>query len=342
MRKNESEPGNGKTIVVLGSGPNRIGQGIEFDYCCVQAVRAARAAGYDVVMINCNPETVSTDYDVASKLYFEPLCLPAVLDILELEQPLGVLVQFGGQTPLKLSRALVEAGWNILGTSADDIDLAEDRGRFARLLDELAVPRPEYGSADNVEDAVQVAHRIGFPVLVRPSYVLGGRAMEIVYKDESFVGFVERALAAMPDAPVLIDRFLEDAFEFDVDALCDGENTYIAAIMQHIEEAGVHSGDSECLLPPHVLQDDVRQAVKDATRAIAAGLRVKGLLNMQFALLRGTVYVIEANPRASRTVPFVSKATGLPLARLATQLALGASSVTAESTSGGRVAWGGR
>jgi carbamoyl-phosphate synthase large subunit len=322
--ENESVRGDRRRIVVLGSGPNRIGQGIEFDYCCVQAVRAARTAGFDVVMVNCNPETVSTDYDVASKLYFEPLSLTAVLDILELEQPDGVLVQFGGQTPLKLSRELAAAGWKILGTAADDIDLAEDRKRFAALLDELGIPRPEYGSARDVTEAVEVAERIGFPLLVRPSYVLGGRAMEIVYKEDSYIGFVETALSTTPDAPVLIDRFLEDAFEFDVDALCDGESTYIAGIMQHIEEAGVHSGDSECLLPPSVLSESVQKALITATRRIAAALRVKGLLNMQFGLYEDTIYVIEANPRASRTVPFVSKATGLPLARLATQLALGA------------------
>jgi carbamoyl-phosphate synthase large subunit len=322
-QENESQPGTRPRVVVLGSGPNRIGQGIEFDYCCVQAVREARERGYEAVMINCNPETVSTDYDVASKLYFEPLNLESVLDVLDHERPEGVLVQFGGQTPLKLSRALVRAGWRILGTDADDIDVAEDRGRFAALLDRLDIPRPEYGSATNVAEACAVAERIGYPLLVRPSYVLGGRAMEIVYDDKPFVGFVEKALAAVPDAPILIDRFLEDAFEFDVDALSDGTDTWVAAIMQHIEEAGVHSGDSECLLPPYVLPEDVQQRLLDYTRRIAAALQVRGLINIQYALLDDTVYVIEANPRASRTVPFVSKAIGVPLARLATQLALG-------------------
>jgi carbamoyl-phosphate synthase large subunit len=267
---------------------------------------------------------VSTDYDVASKLYFEPLALESVLDILELERPHGVLVQFGGQTPLKLSRALAQAGWRILGTGAEDIDLAEDRGRFAALLDELGIARPEYGSVLDPGEALAVARRVGFPVLVRPSYVLGGRAMQIVYDETELAGFVARAVAAMPDAPVLIDRFLEDAFEFDVDALADGEDTYIAGTMQHIEEAGVHSGDSECLLPPYQISGDVAEQLALHTRRIARALGVRGLLNMQFALLDGVVYVIEANPRASRTVPFVSKATGLPLARLATDLALGA------------------
>jgi carbamoyl-phosphate synthase large subunit len=323
-QENESVRGTTPRVVVLGGGPNRIGQGIEFDYCCVQAVQAARARGYEAIMINCNPETVSTDYDVASKLYFEPLDLESVLDVLEHEQPEGVLVQFGGQTPLRLSRALVEAGFRILGTSADDIDVAEDRRRFAALLDDLGIPRPEYGSVLRAAEALAVARRIGFPVLVRPSYVLGGRAMEIVYDEGALGAFVERALAAMPDAPVLIDRFLEDAWEFDVDALSDGEETWIAGIMQHVEEAGVHSGDSECMLPPYQLPPGVESQLQDATRRIARALHVRGLLNMQFALLDGTVYVIEANPRASRTVPFVSKATGLPLARLATDLALGA------------------
>ena len=322
--ENESQRSAARRVVVLGSGPNRIGQGIEFDYCCVQAVHAARARGYDAIMLNCNPETVSTDYDVASKLYFEPLDLESVLDVLEHEQPVGVLVQFGGQTPLKLSRGLAAAGFHILGTSAEDIDLAEDRGRFAALLDTLGIPRPEYGHVLHAREARRVAGQIGYPVLVRPSYVLGGRAMEIVYDEARLEDFVERALAAMPGAPVLIDRFLEDAFEFDVDALADGDDVYVAGVMQHIEEAGVHSGDSECLLPPYQITPEVERQLVDSTRRIARALQVRGLLNMQFALLDGVVYVIEANPRASRTVPFVSKATGLPLARLATDLALGA------------------
>jgi carbamoyl-phosphate synthase large subunit len=323
--ENESRRGSKPRVVVLGSGPNRIGQGIEFDYCCVQAVQAARERGYDAIMINCNPETVSTDFDVASKLYFEPLTLESVLDVLQLEQPQGVLVQFGGQTPLRLSRALHAAGWPILGTSAESIDLAEDRGRFADMLHGLGIPLPEAGSALDVTEARHVARRIGFPVLVRPSYVLGGRAMRIVYEESTLVDFVLEALAASPGAPILIDRFLEDAFEFDVDAVSDGETTYIAGVMQHIEEAGVHSGDSECLLPPYFLPDDVRVALEGATRRVAEALQVRGLLNMQFAVLDGVVYVLEANPRASRTAPFVSKATGLPLARLATDVALGAS-----------------
>jgi len=321
--ENESTRQGTSRVVVLGSGPNRIGQGIEFDYCCVQAVQAARARGYEAIMVNCNPETVSTDYDVASKLYFEPLALESILDILELEAPEGVLVQFGGQTPLKLAHSLHAAGHRILGTSPDSIDLAEDRGRFGALLAELRVPSPAWGLAANVSEALGIARRIGFPVLVRPSYVLGGRAMRIVYDEDSFTGYVQRALDAMPGAPVLVDRFLEDAFEFDVDALSDGSTTYIAGVMQHIEEAGVHSGDSECLLPPYVLPDAVRTALERTTRQVAEALQVRGLLNMQFAMLDDVVYVLEANPRASRTVPFVSKTLGVPLARLATDIALG-------------------
>jgi carbamoyl-phosphate synthase large subunit len=323
-RENESTPAERRRVVVLGGGPNRIGQGIEFDYCCVQAVQAARAQGYEAIMVNCNPETVSTDYDIASKLYFEPLDLESVLDVLEHEKPDGVFVQFGGQTPLKLARAIVKAGFRILGTSADDIDVAEDRGRFASLCDDLAIPRPDYGKVDRARDAMEVARRIGFPVLVRPSYVLGGRAMEIVYDERTLEAFVERALAVMPDAPVLIDRFLEDAYEFDVDALSDGEDTWIAGIMQHIEEAGVHSGDSECQLPPYQVTPEIEHQLAQATRRIARALHVRGLLNMQFAVHRERIYAIEANPRASRTVPFVSKAIGIPVARLATQVALGA------------------
>jgi carbamoyl-phosphate synthase large subunit len=323
-RENESQPADKPRVVVLGGGPNRIGQGIEFDYCCVQAVQAARARGFEAIMINCNPETVSTDYDVASKLYFEPLDLESVLDVLEHEKPQGVLVQFGGQTPLKLARAIAQAGFPIAGTSADDIDVAEDRGRFASLLDDLAIPRPDYGKVTHAGDAVQAARRIGYPVLVRPSYVLGGRAMEIVYDERALEMFVERALAAMPDAPVLIDRFLEDAYEFDVDALSDGEDAWIAGIMQHIEEAGVHSGDSECLLPPYQVTPEIERQLCESTRRIARALRVRGLINMQFAVHKDKVYVLEANPRASRTIPFVSKAIGLPLARLATDVALGA------------------
>ncbi len=322
--ENESRRSASPRVVVLGSGPNRIGQGIEFDYCCVQAVQAVRARGYDAIMINCNPETVSTDFDVASKLYFEPLNLESILDILQLEAPEGVLVQFGGQTPLKLAQPLHAAGVRILGTSPESIDIAEDRGRFAALLEELGIRSPAWGMAANVDEAVAIARRIGFPVLVRPSYVLGGRGMRIVYDESAFVGFVDRALEAMPGAPVLVDRFLEDAFEFDVDALADGDSAYIAGIMQHIEEAGVHSGDSECLLPPFVLEGELRQALESTTRRIADALQVRGLLNMQFAVLDGVLYVLEANPRASRTVPFVSKTIGVSLARMATEVALGA------------------
>ncbi|UCE01653.1 MAG: carbamoyl-phosphate synthase large subunit [Candidatus Latescibacterota bacterium] len=323
-RENESQPGERPRVVVLGSGPNRIGQGIEFDYCCVQAVQAARELGYDAIMINCNPETVSTDFDVASKLYFEPLDLEAVLDVLELERPEGVLVQFGGQTPLRLSHALQGAGFEILGTSTESIDVAEDRGRFADLAARLRIPIPDFGTASDLEGARTIARRIGFPLLVRPSYVLGGRGMRVLYDARTFEEYVRSLFHISPASTLLIDRFVEDAFEFDVDALSDGESTYIAGVMQHIEEAGVHSGDSECLLPPYVLPAAVRATLEEYTRRIAQALSVRGLINMQFAVLEGTVYVLEANPRASRTVPFVSKTLGLPLARLATQIALGA------------------
>jgi carbamoyl-phosphate synthase large subunit len=323
-RENESQPGERPRVIVLGSGPNRIGQGIEFDYCCVQAVQAARDLGYDAIMINCNPETVSTDFDVASKLYFEPLDLESVLHVLERERPEGVLVQFGGQTPLRLSHALQDAGFKILGTSTESIDLAEDRGRFADLAARLQIPIPEFGTASDLEGARSIARRIGFPLLVRPSYVLGGRGMRVFYEERTFEEYVSNLFHISPRNTLLIDRFVEDAFEFDVDALSDGESTYIAGVMQHIEEAGVHSGDSECLLPPYILPDSVRSTLEEYTRRIAKALSVRGLINMQFAVLEGIVYVLEANPRASRTVPFVSKALGLPLARLATQVALGA------------------
>jgi carbamoyl-phosphate synthase large subunit len=310
-------------IVILGSGPNRIGQGIEFDYCCVQAVLALREAGYETIMVNSNPETVSTDFDVSDKLYFEPLTLEDVLEILHLEQPLGVIVQLGGQTPLKLAERLEALGAPILGTSVDAIDRAEDRGRFEQVCLAIDARVPDHGMATSEDQALDVARRIGYPVLVRPSYVLGGRAMEIVYDEESLKGYFERAVRASPDHPVLVDRFLEDAFEADVDALCDGTDVVIGGIMQHIEDAGVHSGDSACVLPPYLLSGDVLDEIRETTRRFALELGVVGLMNVQYAIRDGVVYTLEVNPRASRTIPFVSKATGVPLARLAARIMAG-------------------
>jgi len=320
--------------VILGSGPNRIGQGIEFDYCCVHAAMTVRESGRDAVMINCNPETVSTDYDTSDRLYFEPLTLQDVLAVVEVEQPKGVIVQFGGQTPLKLAAGLVAAGVPLLGTSVDAIDLAEDRGRFGALLERLGYKAPPYATARSVEDALQSAEQVGFPLLVRPSYVLGGRAMEIVYSGEGLADYLRRELAPEhrhanhPGSPegspsIFLDRFLEDAFEVDVDALCDGSEVWIGGIMQHVEEAGVHSGDSACVLPPHSLGEEMLEQIRAATREIALAIGVIGLINVQYAIYAGELYVIEANPRASRTVPFVSKAVGLPLAKLACRIMLG-------------------
>jgi carbamoyl-phosphate synthase large subunit len=311
----EATPATGRSVVILGSGPNRIGQGIEFDYCCVHAARSFRAQGYEAVMVNCNPETVSTDYDTSDRLYFEPLDSEAVLGVLAREQPVGVCIQFGGQTPLKLARAIERAGFRILGTPYDAIDLAEDRERFARLAASVGLRCPDWGIARGPEEAVEVAGRIGFPVLVRPSYVLGGRSMRVCY-DESDV----RAAMDGLDGAVLVDRFLENAIELDVDALCDGSETYVAAVMEHVEEAGIHSGDSSCVIPaPH---DDER--VRELVRRLGPALGVVGLLNVQLAIADGEVYVLEVNPRASRTVPFASKATGLDLVDAACRLAAGA------------------
>ncbi|MFL5736482.1 MAG: carbamoyl-phosphate synthase large subunit [Actinomycetota bacterium] len=310
-------------ILILGSGPNRIGQGIEFDYACVHAAYAVRDAGFEAVMLNSNPETVSTDYDTSDRLYFEPVALEDVLAVCEAEQPAGVIVQFGGQTPLRLARDLEAAGFPVLGTRPDAIDLAEDRGKFAGLLDELGVPAPPYGEARTLAEAHEIARRIGFPLLVRPSYVLGGRAMEIVYSEDDLDAFVTNATAASPDHPVLIDRFLEGAIEVDVDAVCDGTDVFIGAVMEHIEEAGVHSGDSSCAIPPQTLSDAELDQVEEITRAVARRLPVRGLLNVQLAVKDERVWMIEANPRASRTVPFVGKATGVSLARAAAQIACG-------------------
>ena len=321
--ESESEPSARDKVVILGSGPNRIGQGIEFDYCCVQAVLALREAGFETIMVNSNPETVSTDFDVSDKLYFEPLTLEDVLEILHLEQPKGVIVQLGGQTPLKLAQGLEEFGAPVLGTSVDAIDRAEDRDRFDEVCRLIGARTPENGIATSEEEALKVAQKIGFPVLVRPSYVLGGRAMRIIYDEPSLQRYFEEAVKASPDRPVLIDSFLEDAFEADVDCLSDGTDVVIGGIMQHIENAGVHSGDSACVLPPYLLSGDALDEIRDLTRKFALELGVVGLMNVQYAIRDEKVYVLEVNPRASRTIPFVSKATGVPLARLASRIMAG-------------------
>jgi carbamoyl-phosphate synthase large subunit len=321
--ENESERSERRKVLILGSGPNRIGQGVEFDYCCVQAVLALREAGWETIMVNSNPETVSTDFDISDKLYFEPLTLEDVLEIVRLERPDGVIVQLGGQTPLKLAGPLHRLGVPILGTSVESIDRAEDRERFEELARRLGVRQPPNGTATGVDEAAEIAERIGYPVLVRPSYVLGGRGMMIVYEEAGLRAYFETAARASEERPVLIDRFLEDAFEADVDALCDGESVVIGGVMQHIEEAGIHSGDSACVLPPYLLDDRVIAEMREHTCRFALELRVVGLINLQFAVFEGEVYVIEVNPRASRTVPFVSKATGVPLARIAARLMVG-------------------
>jgi len=321
----ESEaPRTGRqSVVILGSGPNRIGQGVEFDYCCVRAALALREQGYETIMINSNPETVSTDFDISDKLYFEPLTLEHVLDIVEREQPLGVIVQLGGQTPLKLTHGLSEAGVRILGTQPDAIDIAEDRRRFDAIARHLGIRQPENGTATNIDEAVAAAERIGYPVLVRPSYVLGGRAMEIVYDEKSLTQYFERAARVSEDKPVLIDRFLEDAFEADVDAISDGERVVIGGVMQHIEDAGIHSGDSACVLPPYLIDEEHIEEMREHTVALAKALNVVGLINVQYAIKDGQVYVLEVNPRGSRTVPFVSKAIGVQLAAIAARVMLG-------------------
>jgi carbamoyl-phosphate synthase large subunit len=310
-------------IIVLGGGPNRIGQGIEFDYCCVHAVLALRDLGYETIMINNNPSTVSTDFDIPSKLYIEPLTLEHVLEIVRFEKPDGVLVQFGGQTPLKLAKSLQASGVPIAGTSPESIDLAEDRERFGQLLNELQIPCPEFGAARSIEEAREITGRIGYPVLVRPSYVLGGRAMVVVYDPSDLERRMQEAIRVAPEHPVLIDRYLEDSFEVDVDAVCDGENVLIGGIMQHIEEAGIHSGDSACVLPSYLIREEDKECMRRYTRQLALALNVKGLINIQYAIKDGKVYVLEVNPRASRTVPFVSKATGVPLAKIAAMCAVG-------------------
>jgi carbamoyl-phosphate synthase large subunit len=318
---NEVTRGDNPSVVILGAGPNRIGQGIEFDYCCVHAAMTVRESGRDAVMVNCNPETVSTDYDTSDRLYFEPLTLDDVLGVIAIEQPEGVIVQFGGQTPLKLAHGLQEAGVKILGTSVDSIDLAEERGRFGELLERLGFKAPPYATASTIEGALDAGNEVGYPLLVRPSYVLGGRAMEIVYSRDGLADYLTRH--ARDGRDIFLDRFLENAIEVDVDALCDGESVWVGGIMQHVEEAGIHSGDSACVLPPHSLGPDMLDQIRATTRGLALGLGVVGLCNVQYAVVGGELYVIEANPRASRTVPFVSKAIGVPLAKMACRLMLG-------------------
>jgi carbamoyl-phosphate synthase large subunit len=319
----EANPTDRKKVIILGGGPNRIGQGIEFDYCCVHASFALKEDDYETIMVNCNPETVSTDYDTSDRLYFEPLTLEDVLHIIERERPIGVIVQFGGQTPLKLAVPLEKAGVRILGTTPDSIDRAEDRKRFKELLEKLGLHQAESGTAVSCDEAVDNANRIGYPVMVRPSYVLGGRAMEIVYDEASIRDYMSRAVKASPDRPVLVDRYLEDAIEIDVDAICDGKDVVVAGIMEHIEEAGVHSGDSACSLPPFSLPPDIIKEIRRQAGALAIELGVVGLMNVQFAVKDGVIYVLEVNPRASRTVPFVSKAIGVPLAKLAARVMAG-------------------
>jgi carbamoyl-phosphate synthase large subunit len=325
--ENEAMPSDRKKVVILGGGPNRIGQGIEFDYCCCHACFALDEAGYETIMINCNPETVSTDYDTSDRLYFEPLTAEDVLEILDIERSkgelVGVIVQFGGQTPLKLAQALEDAGIPILGTSPDAIDLAEDRERFAKLVHQLKLKQPENGIARSRDEAIAVANRIGYPVLIRPSYVLGGRAMEIVDGESQLDDYIATAVQVSGDSPVLIDRYLRDAIEVDVDALCDGDQVVVAGVLQHIEEAGVHSGDSACSLPPYSLSPQIIAEIERQTELLARGLNVRGLMNIQFAVKDGEVYLIEVNPRASRTVPFVAKAIGAPIAKIAARVMAG-------------------
>ncbi len=312
-----------KKVVILGGGPNRIGQGIEFDYCCCHASFALKEEEYTSIMVNCNPETVSTDYDTSDKLYFEPLTVEDVLNIIELEKPLGVIVQFGGQTPLNLSVPLAKAGVNILGTSPDAIDRAENRKRFQELVRKLDLLQPDNGTATSYKEAEKIAREIGYPVVVRPSYVLGGRAMEIVYDQAELAAYMVKAVAASPEYPILIDKFLEDAIEVDVDAISDGKACVVAGIMEHIEEAGIHSGDSAMVLPPYSISEEMINKIRTATKALAQELGVRGLMNIQYAVKHNQLFILEVNPRASRTVPFVGKVTGVPLANLATKVMLG-------------------
>jgi carbamoyl-phosphate synthase large subunit len=310
-------------VIVLGSGPNRIGQGIEFDYCCVHAAFALRDEGYETIMVNCNPETVSTDYDTSDKLYFEPLTVEDVLSIYQKEKPQGIIVQFGGQTPLNIANELAQAGVRILGTSPETIDFAEDRDRFRHRMQQLGIPMPASGMAINLEEAVSIANRIGYPIMVRPSYVLGGRGMEVVFDEEMLEQYVAAAIDVTPNRPILIDKFLEDAIEAEADAIADGSSTFVPAVMEHVELAGIHSGDSACAIPPISLNQEHIDTIYRYTKLIAKELSVIGLMNIQYAVTDGVVYVLEANPRASRTVPLVSKVCNISMARTATQLILG-------------------
>jgi len=319
----EANPSSRRKIMILGGGPNRIGQGIEFDYCCVHAAMALREDGFETIMVNCNPETVSTDYDTSDRLYFEPLTFEDVMEIIEKEKPEGVIVQYGGQTPLKLSRALSLAGAPIIGTSPDSIDAAEDRERFQKLVTSLKFKQPANALARTADAAVLMAREVGFPLVVRPSYVLGGRGMEVVFNEDDLREYMVEAVKVSNDSPVLLDRFLDLAIEVDVDAVCDGRDVLIGGIMEHIEQAGVHSGDSSCSLPPNGLSPEVQDALRAQTRELAKALNVIGLMNVQFAIQSGVIYILEVNPRASRTVPFVSKATGVPLAKVAARVMTG-------------------
>ena len=321
--ENEVKKFKEDSIIILGGGPNRIGQGIEFDYCCVQAVFGLKELGYKTIMINCNPETVSTDFDIADKLYFEPLTYEDVMNIIDLEKPKGVLVQFGGQTPLNIANQLLKSKVNIIGTNPKSIDLAEDRKKFGKILKKLGIPAPAFGTAFSIEEAIKIANRISYPVLVRPSYVLGGRGMEIVYNEDGLKSYVGKAALVSGKHPILIDAFLENAYEFDVDAICDGTEVHIAGIMQHIEEAGIHSGDSSCVYPPYYLPDRQRNKIKLYTKKLALELKTVGLINMQFAMKNNLIFVLEVNPRASRTIPFISKIKNIPYAKYAAQIAAG-------------------
>jgi carbamoyl-phosphate synthase large subunit len=328
----EADVSDREKIMVLGGGPNRIGQGIEFDYCCVHAAFAMREDGYETIMVNCNPETVSTDYDTSDRLYFEPLTLEDVLEVIHKEQPKGIIVQYGGQTPLKLAEALEEAGAPIIGTSPDAIDAAEDRERFQKMIDKLGLLQPPNRTATEAGQAVGLAEEIGYPLVVRPSYVLGGRAMEIVYNEEDLRRYMREAVQVSNDSPVLLDRFLDDAIEVDVDAICDGKDVLIGGIMEHIEQAGVHSGDSACSLPAYTLSEAIQHRLREQIRKMALELKVVGLMNTQFAIKGDDIYLLEVNPRASRTVPFVSKATGVQLAKVAARCMAGRSLVEQGAT----------